>query len=429
MRSYIPRAVVAVTAAATIALAGCSSGDDGGSSSATGEGSDGGSGSITFAMGSNDAGKVKPLIEKWNQSHPDQQVEFKELPADADGQHDKLVQSLQAGNDDYDVMAVDVTWTAEFAANGWIAPLEGDLALDTSKLLPATVESATYNGKLYAGPQNTNAQLLYYRTDLVEQAPATWDDLTASCDKAKAAGVDCMVTQLKNYEGLTVNATQFINSWGGSVVGPDGKTPTVDSPEAKAGLTALVDGYKNGVIAKRSNGFDEEATNNAFVNGEAMYATNWPYMYDNAASDGTGDKPKSAVQGKFAVAPIVGENGPGASTLGGYNLAINANSKAKSTALDFIRFIESPESQMSFAENAFPPVLASIYDDPALAEQYPYMPVLKQALETAKPRPVTPFYSEVSKGIRDNVYASLTAGKSIDQAVTDISTVIKNAGQ
>ncbi len=428
MRSYIPRAVVAVTAAATIALAGCSSGDDGGSSSGGGEGSDGGGG-ISFAMGSNDADKVKPLVDKWNQSHPDQPVEFKELPAEADGQHDKLVQSLQAGNDDYDVMALDVTWTAEFAAHGWIAPLEDDLALDTSQLLPATVESATYNGKLYAGPQNTNAQLLYYRTDLVDAAPANWDELTSSCGKAEEAGVDCMVTQLKNYEGLTVNATQFINSWGGSVVGPDGKTPTVDSPEAKAGLTALVDGYKNGVIAQRSNGFDEEATNNAFVNGEAMYATNWPYMYDNADSDGSGDKPASAVKGKFAVAPIVGENGPGASTLGGYNLAINANSKNKSTALEFIEFMESPESQMSFAENAFPPVLASIYDDPSVVEKYPYMPVLKQALETAEPRPVTPFYSEVSKGIRDNVYAALTAGKSVDQAVTDITTVIKNAGQ
>lgn len=427
MRSYIPRAVVAVTAAAALALAGCSSDDGGSSDAASGQGADG-RGAITFAMGSNDADKVKPLIDTWNQSHPDEQVSFKELPADANSQRDTLVQSLQAGNDDYDVMALDVTDTAFFAANGWLAPLEGDLALDTSKLLPATVESATYNGKLYAAPMNTNAQLLYYRTDLIDHAPATWQELTDSCGKAQEAGVDCLITQLKNYEGLTVNATQFINSWGGSVVGPDGKTPTIDSPEAKAGLTALVDGYTSGVIGKGSTGFDEEATNNAFVGGKAMFAYNWPYMFDNASSDGSGDKPASAVAGKFAVAPIVGENGPGASTLGGYNNAINVNSKSKATALDFVRFIESPDSQMSFAKASFPPVLASIYDDASLAEEFPYLPQLKAALESAKPRPVTPFYPQISKGIADNVFAALTQGKSVDDAVADITTVIKNAG-
>ncbi|MDN5760484.1 MAG: ABC transporter substrate-binding protein [Tomitella sp.] len=428
MRSYIPRAVVAVSAVAALALAGCSSGDGGDSSAAAGQNADG-RGSITFAMGSNDAETVKPFIQMCNLSPPEEPVNLQAGPGVAAGQRDKLVQSLQAGNDDYDVMALDVTWTAEFAAHGWLEPLEGDLALDTSGLLPATVESATYNDKLYAAPMNTNAQLLYYRTDLVDQAPSTWQELTDSCGKATEAGVDCMVTQLKNYEGLTVNATEFINSWGGSVVGPDGKTPTVDSPEAKAGLTALVDGYKNNVIGKASNGFTEEETNNAFVNGDAMYAYNWPYMYTNAQSDGSeSDVPESPIRDKFAVAPIVGENGPGASTLGGYNNGINVNSKHKATALDFVKFIESPDSQMAFAKNSFPPVLSSIYDDAALADEFPYMPQLKAALENAKPRPVTPYYSEISKGISDNVYAALTGGKNVDDAVADITTVIQNAG-
>lgn len=412
MRSYIPRAVVAVSAVAALALAGCSSSNDG--STAGGETTSGnadGRGAISFAMGSNDAETVKPLIEKWNAANPDEQVSFKELPAEADSQRDKLVQSLQAGNSDYDVMALDVTDTAFFAANGWLEPLEGDLKLDTSGLLPATVESATYNGKLYAAPMNTNAQLLFYRTDLVETAPTNWQELTDSCVKATEAGIDCMVTQLKNYEGLTVNSTQFINSWGGSVVGPDGKTPTVDSPEAKAGLTALVDGYTSGVIAKGSTGFDEEATNNAFVGGKTMYAYNWPYMYTNAASDGTSS------------------DAPGPSTLGGYNNGINVNSKNKQTALDFVAFIESADSQLAFAKQSFPPVLSSVYSDASLTETLPFLTELKAALDTAKPRPVTPYYPKISKGIADNVFAALTQGKSIDATVADITTVIQNAGK
>src|SRR5699024_10140951 len=110
-------------------------------------------------------------------------------------------------------------------------------------------------------------------------------------------------------------------------------------------------------IAKDSTSFEEKETNNAFVDGDAMYAYNWPYMYTNAQSDGSGEAPESNVRGDFAVAPIVGEDGPGASTLGGYNNAINVNSKNKATALDFIEFIESEDSQMSFAKNSFPPVL------------------------------------------------------------------------
>ncbi|MFC9789494.1 ABC transporter substrate-binding protein [Rhodococcus sp. NPDC127528] len=427
MRSFNTRSRIAVAASAValLALAGCSSSSNGGGSvdEAVGQNLDG-RGAISFAMGKNDTDKLQPVIEKWNAAHPNEQVTLKELPGEADDQRNKLVQSLQAGNDDYDVMALDVVWTAEFAANGWLQPLEGSLALDTAGLLPATVATATYRDKLYAGPQNTNAQLLYYRTDLAPAAPANWKALTDSCPVAAAKGVqDCLVTQLKQYEGLTANTTQFINSWGGSVVGPDGKTPEVESPQSKAGLQAMVDAYTAGQIAKRSTGFTEEETNLAFVGGQSMYAYNWPYMYSNGEKDG------SAVKGKFAVAPIVGPAGPGASTLGGYNDGINVFSKNKATARDFIAFIQNQENQVSFADASFPPVLKSVYDDAALVAKYPYLPALKAALENAKPRPVTPYYSAVSKAIQDNATAALTGKATVDQAVADMSAAITQAAK
>ncbi|TJZ80149.1 ABC transporter substrate-binding protein [Rhodococcus oryzae] len=418
----VRRAAVAATAASLLAITGCSSDSGSGSGDASAENT-GGRGPISFAMGKNDTDKLTPVIASWNAAHPDEKVELKELPGEADDQRDKLVQSLQAGNSDYDVMALDVTWTAEFAANGWLQPLEGDLAIETSGLLPATVASATYRDKLVAAPQNTNAQLLYYRTDLMPTAPANWQALTDSCAAATAKSVDCLVTQLKQYEGLTVNTTQAINSWGGSVVGPDGQTPEVESPEAKAGLQSLVDAYAKGQIAKRSTGFTEEETNLAFVGGESMYAYNWPYMYTNAEKD------SSKVKGDVAVAPIVGPTGPGASTLGGYNNGINVNSKSKQTARDFVAFVQNPENQQSFADASFPPVLASVYDDAALIAKYPYLPALKAALENAVPRPVTPFYNAVTKAIQDNAYAAITGKMSVDQATADMSAAISAASK
>ncbi|KAA8742339.1 ABC transporter substrate-binding protein [Corynebacterium tuscaniense] len=408
-------ALCAIALSAT-ALTACS--DDAGSSNAGGsdaQASGADRGPITFAMGRNDTDKITPIIEAWNKEHPDEKVTLKELAGEADDQRDTLVQSLQAGNSDYDVMALDVVWTADFAANQWLEPLEGDFAVDTSKLLQATVDSATYNGKLYALPQNTNGQLLFRNVDKVPSKPDTFADIKSACEAVEG---DCLTTQLKQYEGLTVNTLGFINGWGGSVIDENGE-PTVESAEAKAGLQALVDAYGDGTIAKGSTAATEEETNLAFTEGNTALAINWPYMYTNAVEAGL----------NFEVQPLVGENGVGVSTLGGYNNGINVNSKHKATAKDFIEFIINEENQLSFAKASFPPVLASIYDDADLIKEHPYLPALKESLENAQPRPVSPFYPAISKAIQDNAYAALTAGKSVDDATKDMAAAIKQAAQ
>ncbi|MDK7213363.1 ABC transporter substrate-binding protein [Corynebacterium pyruviciproducens] len=409
----------AVCTAAALALTGCSSessAPEGENQSSTSEATGTADrGPITFAMGKNDTDKLQPVIEKWNADHPDEQVELKELAGEADAQRETLVQSLQAGSSDYDVMALDVIWTADFAANQYLAPLEGDLKVDASGLLPATVESATYQGKLYALPQNTNGQLLFRNTDLVTDAPANWAELAESC---KGLDKDCLTLQLKQYEGLTVNTTGFINGWGGSVL-DDSEQPAVETDQAKEGIQALVDGYADGTIAKASTSATEEETNLAFTEGNTAYAINWPYMYTNAEKAGI----------NFEVTPLVGKDGTGVSTLGGYNNGININSKHKATARDFIEFIINEDNQASFADASFPPVLASIYDDATLVEKYPYLPALKESLENAKPRPVSPFYPAISKAIQDNAYAAITAGKSVDDATKDMAAAITQASK
>ena len=143
-------------------------------------------------------------------------------------------------------------------------------------------------------------------------------------------------------------------------------------------------------------------------------------MYTNAEE-------ADATAGKVEVQPLVGKDGVGVSTLGGYNNGINVNSENKATARDFIEFVINEENQTSFAEASFPPVLASIYDDEDLIEQFPYLPALKESLENASPRPVSPFYPAISKAIQDNAYAALTSGKSVDDAAADMKTAIESA--
>ena len=213
-----------------------------------------------------------------------------------------------------------------------------------------------------------------------------------------------------------------MEGWGGSVLDEDGDV-TVDSEEARAGLQALVDAYSDGTISAASTAATEEQTNLAFVEGRTAYAINWPYMYSNA------EGAASEIAGNVEVSPLVGEDGVGVSTLGGYNNGININSENKATARDFIEFIVNEDNQMSFAEAAFPPVLAAIYDDEDLVEQHPYLPALKISLENAAPRPVSPFYPAISKAVQDNAYAALTAGKSVEDATADMKAAIENASR
>ncbi|MEL4161404.1 ABC transporter substrate-binding protein [Corynebacterium bovis] len=376
-------------------------------------------GPITFAMGKNDTDKLTPIIDAWNAAHPDEKVTLRELAGEADSQRDSLVQTLQSGSSDVDVMALDVVWTAQFAANGWLTPLTGDLAVDTSAMLDAPVESATYRDTLYALPQNTNGQLLYRDTRAVPEAPKNWDDLKQACAAVRDRKQDCLTMQLKQYEGLTISTVDAMYGWGGGLL-DDNQKPQVTKPESRAGLTALVDAYRDGTISSASTGTTEEETNLAFTQGQTAMAVNWPYMWTNARKDG------SAVKDSVAVSPIVGKDGTGVSTLGGYNNGINVNSKHKATALDFMKFIVSPENQRSFAEASFPPVLASVYDDPALQKDQPYLPALKKSLENARPRPASPRYDEVSKAVQDNAYAAITGGKNVDKATEDMKTAIEN---
>jgi multiple sugar transport system substrate-binding protein len=399
------------------------------SSSGSGSGSAGNDndarGPITYVQGKDNTGDVKNIIAEWNSKHPDQKVTFHEQSDNADQQHSDLVQHFKAKDSGYDVVAVDVVWTSEFAAQGWLQPLEGKFAIDTKPLLKVAVDASTYQGKLYAAPGTSDGGMLYYRKDLVPKPPTTWAELQADCKIAKAHHMGCYAGQFAKYEGLTVNASEAINAAGGSIVAKDGKTATVDTPQAAKGLSYLADMYKNGDIPKQAITYQEEDGRQAFEAGKLLFLRNWAYVYNLAENDGS-----SVVKGKFAVAPEPGPNGIGASTLGGHALGMNVYSKHKATALDFMKFYESKEIQTRLlVKDSNAPALASLYTDPSLIAnpKLGYLKVLGESLANAKSRPVTPFYPGVTAAIEDNAYAAIKGDKSVKQALSDMQKAINSA--
>ncbi len=275
--------------------------------------------------------------------------------------------------------------------------------------------------------------MLYYRKDLVSTPPTTWAEMIADCavgtktvnstQSATLAKPACYAGQFAKYEGLTVNAAEAINGAGGVIVGPDGKTPDGRPPRRpRPGLNFLVNGFKDGYIPKEALGYQETQSLNTFEAGQLMFMRNWPYA--DAILSGKDSK----VAGKFGIAPLPGQNGQGASSLGGHSLGISVYSKYPKTDLDFLKFIESDQIQKyDLNVGTLAPVVASLYTDPTLVAKFPYLPVLLKSIQTAVPRPITPFYPAVTEAIETNVYAALQGQKSTQQALSDLQAAITSA--
>jgi len=420
----------ALLAVAAVALAGCG---DSGSDNAGGDGGGGaapaleGRGPIKFATGKDTSGNMQKLVDEWNGAHPDEQVTITELPESADDQRNQMIQNAQAKSTEFTILNLDVVWTAEFAANRWVVELPQD-QFELDKFLEPAVNTAKYRDNLYAVPVYSDGGLLFYRKDLLDaagvtEAPKTWDEMKAACDKVKAtnASIGCYAGQFDKYEGLTVNFSEAVQSAGGSILDESG-APTVNSQEAKDGLNFLVNGVKTQEIPAAAVTYQEETGRRAFQDGQLIFHRQWPYQYAKAnATDGS-----STVAGKFAVAPLPGKDGPGVSTLGGHNFAISAFAENKATALDFIKFFTSEKAERSnLLATSQAPTLASLYDDADLLKQFPYLSTLKESILNAVPRPQAVKYGDVTAAIQEAAYGAMNGETTTDDALKDLQTKLE----
>ncbi|MEL4358732.1 MULTISPECIES: ABC transporter substrate-binding protein [unclassified Luteococcus] len=418
-------AVAGLSIAAVLATAACGGGDSKSGESAAALNWDQ-KGPITFVQGKDNNNLVQPLLDQWNKEHPNEKVTFVQLSASADEQRQKMVDNANTkGASNYDVLYLDIVWTAEFAAKQWVHELPKDM-FPTDGMLKPAVDGATYFNKLYAYPTSSDGAMLYYRKDLldkagIKEAPKTWADMKAACTKVKALpegkGLDCYGGQFQKYEGMTCNVTEIVNSSGGEFLDKDGK-PQVNSEASLKGVQWLQDSFKDGTIPKAATTWMEEPSREAFQQGKLVFLRQWPYIYSlMQKSDGS-----SKVNDKFGIAPLPGLDGPGVSTLGGHNLAISKTAKNLGTARDFIKWYGEEAQQKTAAQKAtLAPTRESLYTDAELVKQLPYLPVLKESIATAKPRPQVVQYNDATKAIQDAT-ANVIAGKAPKESFEGLQT-------
>jgi multiple sugar transport system substrate-binding protein len=392
-------------------------------------------GTLVILSGTDDGfgDQRQALIDQWNALTDRPDAEIVPIAGGTTAQRAEMVEYAQAGGRNVDIYNLDVTLMAEFVDFGYLRSLD-ESRVDYDGFLAKPLETCRRKNRLWALPFNTDAALLYYRTDLVPAGPAptSWAGVTNAVEAAFAApgpaGADDRLVagyagQFADYEGLTVNAIEAVWAAGGEVVDDEGNV-VVDSPEAREGLRRLAAGLTPGnpqLILPDSREHDEGGTTQAFRDGRVMFMRNWPVAYRSLRA-GSGPEPDGEATVPFDVARI-----PGRSVLGGQNLAIAANSDQPRAAQRLIEFLTSARSQqILFERGGFAATREVVYQDSAVRANFPYAVTLLDAIKQADLRPVTPYYAMFSQVFREGVrYALGNGGELPANFATRLANALK----
>ncbi|RFB76504.1 ABC transporter substrate-binding protein [Methylovirgula sp. 4M-Z18] len=374
------------------------------------------------------------VVDAFNESQGKILVKYDELPPPSASTevHQALVQRLAKKDGSPDVFTQDVVWIAEFAGAGWALPLDEYVAADEqAKYFSGVMDACRWSGKLTALPWFVDSGMLYYRTDLLAEAgatvPETWEQLVVAAQAIVKAGKAKIgfSWQAKQAEVLICDLVEFVSSNGGSILGADGKSVKIADPAAVDAVQFMYDTiikYKISPADVRS--WDEEPSRAPFTGGDVAFLRNWSYVHPISQ-----DAKTSSVVGKVGVAPLPHfAGGKSAACLGGYQYGVNASTKKRDAAIEFLKWLSQPSTQLHFAtELGLAPTRPEVFDSPELAKAQPFMQTLKPVFVGATPRPVTPKYAQVTLALQSAVSQAVTNGnvkEALGQAKLKLEKII-----
>jgi trehalose/maltose transport system substrate-binding protein len=328
-------------------------------------------------------------------------ITYNKLPAAADDQRLQLARRLAASDSSMDILGLDVTWEAEFFEAGWILPWTGTYKQQAEAgTLKVPLQTATWKGQLVAVPYNSNTQLLWYRDDLVQTPPTTWDQMISDAEQLAKEGKPHLIEiQGAQYEGSVVWFNTLVASAGGSILTPS----SANAAPSQAWITALGTMKKlaTSVAADPSLPVQMEDQNRlAMEAGKAAFELNYPFVYPSMKTL----QPELFKHFKWALYPGVTPGQPARVTIGGIDLAVSKYSPHPDLAFQAALCLrDKPNQLLAATEGGLPPTLESLYSDPALFPDYPFHAEILSSLQNASVRPQTPAYQSVSIVIAHHV--------------------------
>lgn len=337
-------------------------------------------------------------------------VMIQPLPSDASQQREQLVRRLAAGDRDIDLISMDVIWTAEFAEAGWVMPwAPADAAHVAQGVIPAVLATGRYRNRMYAAPLNTGTQLLWYRKDLVPNAPKTWDEMIRTAE-ALPADKNRIQVQGSRYEGYTVWFNSLLASAGGSIIDQHGKVSLATAPTEDA-LRVMRDVARSKAADPSLANNQEDEARLAFQTGSSAFMVNYPYVYPSIKKDA----PALFKNLGVALWPGVTPDKPAHVTLGGYNVGVASHGRHRDVAFEAARCLISLPNQVLFGtKDGLPPVSEALYDDPRIRESYPFADLLLETIRNGTTRPVSPAYNDISLAVQRTIHPPASINPKAD---------------
>ncbi len=332
-------------------------------------------------------------IKAFEKVHPTITVKLLQLASTSNDAYQQVTHYLEAHSSTPDVIDADTAWPASFARAGWILPLDAH-GISPSILLPKAVASGTYLGKLYAAMWYFNAEGLYYRTDLVKQPPKTPQQLVSDAQQALKKDPklrEGLAFEGMKYEGAVTVFIDLMGAFGGGL--NPGHFDTPGNLKALEFLHNLV--YTDKIAPQAVTGWSEQNVQDAFVSGQAAFATNWPYLQSLVNAKG------SAVVGKTGFVPFPSVSGSGVATVASDALVINAKSQHTAADVEFVKWLLNPSQQINRAvASGDPPTVSAAYTA-ALYSKAPYFRADLNVFKAGVPRLVSPDYLQISADVQD----------------------------
>jgi multiple sugar transport system substrate-binding protein len=391
---------------------------------------------ITY-LSTQTASQIQPVIDRFNQTHPNIKVVREELPFDQLFQQIEV--RLPSGASTPDVFDVDAPVTAAYAVQGFLAPLDSVFSkADLAQFVPATLSTSYYLGHLLAPPLNGSSQVLFYNKDLLKKAGVpfppndvnkrlTWEQLAAEAQKAQEVS------------GKNVTAWGFVidqidrpyqlwplpESLGGLPISRDGlhATGIITSPAWIKAFTWYYNLFNTWKISPV--GATPAQTAALFSGGHDAFYWGGPWnvpTFQSAKGLNYGFAPTPYFAGGKPVTPN-----------DSWHLGINRHTKNFAAAAEFVHWMTvGPGNDMW--ENIIDQVpslnreVTNIETSPAFAK-FPTNVLRLAAYEaehTAIPRPVTPGYNEI-QDILTSAFDNIRSGESPQKALSSAASQIDTA--
>jgi multiple sugar transport system substrate-binding protein len=365
-----------------------------------------------------EAAQLEPIVEDFNKDNPDIQLEVIEAPNDTNQVEDLYTSAFLLGDSPYDLVYMDIVWTPKFAAAGWLKDLSNRVSQEElDEFLDGDVNGGRYEDGLYRMPFRSDAGMLYYRTDWLQDAgyepPETFAELMEISKTLKEQDYTPWgyAWQGKQYEGLSAMFVEILEGFDAFWVNPDTLEVGLDQPNAIEAVNFLRSTIEEDVSPPGVTTYSEEPTRRLFQNGETAFLRNWPYVYGLAS--------ESEIAGQFAIKPMPhGPDGSSGACQGGWGMGISQSTDHPDAAWRVVEYFSRAETQKKYAlQTGYVPSRRDLFDDPELVAKYSYLPQLLNVIENAVLRPPIAQYSQASDILQRYLSAAISGTMSAEEAM------------